>query len=188
VRAYIIRYIMNNWRLVKVGTTQAQRKLFFNLEKERQRLEREGFTPTPKLIAQALDVKEKEVVEMQQRLGGRDLSVDAPTTEGEDATLLDFIPGPAQTAETVADEEYHRLIRAKADEFKQTLKGKDLVIYERRLEALMRDEEPVTLQEIGDEYGISRERVRQIEARLKKKLGAYLREQIPDIDDIEFES
>jgi RNA polymerase sigma-32 factor len=186
VRAYIIRYIMNNWRLVKVGTTQAQRKLFFNLEKERQRLEREGFTPTPKLIAQGLDVKEKEVVEMQQRLGGRDLSVDAPTTEGEDATLLDFIPGPAQTAETVADEEYHHLIRAKAAEFKQTLKGKDLVIYERRLEALMRDEEPVTLQEIGDEYGISRERVRQIEARLKKKLGAYLRAKIPDISDIEF--
>ncbi len=186
VRAYIIRYIMNNWRLVKVGTTQAQRKLFFNLEKERQRLEREGFTPTPKLIAQGLDVKEKEVVEMQQRLGARDLSVDAPTAEGEDATLLDFIPGPAQTAETVADEEYHRLIRAKADEFKQTLKGKDLVIYERRLEALMRDEEPVTLQEIGDEYGISRERVRQIEARLKKKLGEYLRKQIPDISDIEF--
>jgi len=186
VRAYIIRYVMNNWRLVKVGTTQAQRKLFFNLEKERRRLEREGFTPTPKLIAHGLDVKEKEVVEMQQRLGSRDVSVDAPTAEGEDATLLDFIPGPAQTAETVADEEYHRLVRAKADEFKQTLKGKDLVIYERRLEALMRDEEPVTLQEIGDEYGISRERVRQIEARLKKKLGAYLREQIPDIKDIEF--
>jgi RNA polymerase sigma-32 factor len=186
VRAYIIRYIMNNWRMVKVGTTQAQRKLFFNLEKERQRLEREGFTPTPKLIAQGLDVKEKEVVEMQQRLGARDLSVDAPTAEGEDSTLLDFIPGPAHTAETVADEEYHRLIRAKADEFKRTLKGKDLVIFERRLEALMRDEEPVTLQEIGDQYGISRERVRQIEARLKKKLGAYLREQIPDISDIEF--
>jgi len=188
VRAYIIRYIMNNWRLVKVGTTQAQRKLFFNLEKERRRLEREGFAPTPKLIAQNLDVKEKEVVEMQQRLGGRDVSVDAPTAEGEDATLLDFIPGPSQTAETVADEEYHRLIRAKAAEFKQTLKGKDLVIYERRLEALMLDEEPVTLQEIGDEYGISRERVRQIEARLKKKLAAYLREQIPDIGDIEFEA
>ena len=73
-------------------------------------------------------------------------------------------------------------------EFKKTLTGKDLVIYERRLEALMRDEEPVTLQEIGDEYGITRERVRQIEARLKKKLGAYLREQIPDIKEIEFGS
>ena len=186
MRAYIIRYIMNNWRLVKVGTTQAQRKLFFNLQKERERLEREGFVPAPRLIAQRLDVKEKEVVEMEQRLAARDVSVDAPLSEGEDASLLDFLPAPAQTADTVADEEYHRLVRRKADEFKQTLKGKDLVIYERRLEALMRDEEPVTLQEIGDEYGISRERVRQIEARLKKKLGAYLREQIPDIKDIAF--
>ncbi len=186
VRAYIIRYIMNNWRMVKVGTTQAQRKLFFNLQKERERLEREGFSPEPKLIAANLGVKEKEVVEMEQRLASRDLSVNAPIDEGEDATLLDFLPSPAQTADAVADEEYHHLIREKAAAFKETLTGKDLVIYERRLEALMRDEEPVTLQEIGDEYGITRERVRQIEARLKKKLGAYLREQIPDIKDIEF--
>jgi RNA polymerase sigma-32 factor len=186
VRAYIIRYIMNNWRMVKVGTTQAQRKLFFNLQKERERLEREGFSAEPRLIAQRLGVKEKEVVEMEQRLAARDLSVNTPVDDGGDATLLDFLPGPAQTAEAVADEEYHRLVRQKAADFKKTLAGKDLVIYERRLEALMRDEEPITLQEIGNEYGITRERVRQIEARLKKRLGAYLREQIPDIKEIEF--
>lgn len=185
VRAYMIRHIMNNWRMVKIGTTQAQRKLFFNLQKERERLERDGFVAGPKLIAQRLDVREKDVVEMEQRLAGRDVSVNAPIDEGEDASLLDFLAGPLQTADAVADEEYHQLIRQKAEEFKDTLKGKDLVIYERRLGALMRDEEPVTLQEIGDEYGITRERVRQIEARLKKKLAAYLREQIPDIKDIE---
>lgn len=188
IRAYVIRYIMNNWRMVKIGTTQAQRKLFFNLQKERERLEREGFTPNPKLIAEGLGVKEREVVEMEQRMAGRDASVDAPVGDDGDgsASLLDFLAGPQQTAESVADDQYHRLIRDKATEFKRTLKGKDLDIYERRLEALMRDEEPVTLQEIGDQYGISRERVRQIEARLKKKLGNYLREQIPDIRDIEF--
>jgi RNA polymerase sigma-32 factor len=186
IRAYIIRYIMNNWRMVKVGTTQAQRKLFFNLQKERERLEREGFSPDPKLIADRLGVKESEVVEMEQRLSSRDLSVDAPVSDGEETTFLDFLSGPERTADTVADEEYHRLVREKASAFKETLGGKDRVIYERRLEALMRDEEPSTLQEIGDEYGITRERVRQIEARLKKKLGAYLREQIPDIKDIEF--
>jgi len=186
IRAYVIRYIMNNWRMVKVGTTQAQRKLFFNLQKERDRLEREGFSAEPKLIAERLGVKEAEVVEMQQRLSSRDLSVDAPVDDTEDATMLDFLAGPERTADSVADEEYHRLVRAKADEFKKTLGGKDLVIYERRLEALMRDEEPATLQEIGDHYGITRERVRQIEARVKKKLGAYLRDQIPDIKDIEF--
>src|SRR5438067_6699433 len=186
IRAYIIRYIINNWRLVKVGTTQAQRKLFFNLQKERDRLQREGFAPSPKLIAQRLDVKEKEVVEMEQRLAARDVSVDAPLAEGEDATLLDFLPSREQTAEAVADEEYHRVIRETAHEFHKTLKGKDLVIYERRLEPLMRDEEPVTLQEIGDEFGVSRERVRQIESRVKKKFAAYLQQQVPDIKDIEF--
>jgi RNA polymerase sigma-32 factor len=187
IRAYIIRYVMNNWRVVKIGTTQAQRKLFFNLQKERERLEREGFAAAePRLIAQRLDVKEKEVVEMEQRLAARDVSVDAPLQEGEDATLLDFLPGPAQTADAVADEEYHRLVRETAGGFRRLLRGKDLVVYERRLEPLMRDEEPVTLQEIGDEFGITRERVRQIEARVKKRFAEYLRQQIPDIKDIEF--
>jgi RNA polymerase sigma-32 factor len=187
VRAYVIRYVMNNWRLVKVGTTQAQRKLFFNLQKERARLEREGFSPTPKLIAQELGVKEREVVEMQQRLGSRDLSVDAPVDDdGDGATMLDFMAGPTQTAEAVATAEYHDLVRRTMAEFKQTLSGKDLVIYERRLEALMRDDDPDTLQTIGDEYGITRERVRQIEARLKKRLGTFLRERIPDVKDIAF--
>src|SRR5262249_56779272 len=94
IRAYIIRYVMNNWRLVKIGTTQAQRKLFFNLQKEKDRLEAEGFTPGPKLLAQRLDVKESEVVEMEQRLAGRDLSVDAPIEAGGGAPKLDFLPHP----------------------------------------------------------------------------------------------
>ena len=186
VRAYIIRYIMNNWRMVKVGTTQAQRKLFFNLNKERERLEREGFRPEPKLIAQRLGVKEEEVVEMQQRLGSRDLSVDAPVDDGDGATMLDFLVGPAQTDDAVAAEELQRFVRSAVERFKQTLSGRDLAIYERRLEALMRDEDPVTLQEIGDEFGITRERVRQIEARIKKRLRAFLEEAMPDIGDIEF--
>src|SRR5262249_49401164 len=142
--------------------------------------------PEPKLIAERLGVKESEVVEMEQRLSARDLSVNAPVAEGEDATMLDFLPSGSSTDDSVADQEYHQLVRTKADEFKRTLQGKDLVIYERRLEALMRDEEPATLQQIGDDYGITRERVRQIESRLKKKLGSYLREQIPDIKDVEF--
>src|SRR5262245_48849391 len=185
VRAYIIRYIMNNWRLVKVGTTQAQRRLFFNLQKERERLEREGFSPAPKLIAQRLDVREKDVVEMEQRLSARDVSVDAPVDEEGDTTLLDLLAAREQPADTVADEEYHHLIRRTANEFRETLKGKDLVVYQRRLEPLMRDEEPVTLQEVGDEFGITRERVRQIEVRVKKRFAEYLRQQVPDIKDIE---
>jgi len=181
VRAYIIRYMMNNWRMVKLGTTQAQRKLFFNLQKEKERLEREGISPEPKLIAQRLDVKESEVVEMEQRLGGGDLSVDAPvgSAEGE-ATMLDFLPDRSSDTENeVAQAEFKARVGEKIREFGATLKDKELVIFESRLLA----EEPLTLQEIGDRYKISRERVRQLEERLKKKLKAYLQKELKDLDE-----
>jgi RNA polymerase sigma-32 factor len=180
IRAYIIRYIMNNWRMVKIGTTQAQRKLFFNLQKEKDRLEAEGFTAEPKLLAKRLDVKESEVIEMEQRLAGRDLSVDAPVDAGDAATMLDFLPSKEpNTEEEVANAESRELISRKVKEFGETLTGKDKVIFDARLMA----EEPLTLQEIGDRYGISRERVRQIEERIKKKLKTYLLAESPDLED-----
>jgi RNA polymerase sigma-32 factor len=183
VRAYIIRYIMNNWRMVKIGTTQAQRKLFFNLQKERERLEAEGFSPEPKLLAQNLGVKEAEVVEMTQRLSSRDLSVDAPIDgDNESATLLDFMSDKRGTAEQeVAANEYRELISEKMAEFATTLKGKEQVIFSKRLLA----EEPLTLQEIGDQYDISRERVRQLESRIKKKLKEYLLRELRDLKDLD---
>lgn len=179
IRAYIIRYIMNNWRLVKLGTTQAQRKLFFNLQKEKERLEREGFRPTPQLIARRLDVKESEVVEMEQRLSGRDVSVDAPIQEGEEATLLDFLAAQGGNAEQlVAAAEARALLKKKIEEFGDTLTGKEKVIFDERLMS----EHPLTLQEIGDRYGISRERVRQLEERLKKKLKKFLMQSMRDVE------
>lgn len=184
VRAYIIRYIMNNWRMVKIGTTQAQRKLFFNLQKEKERLEAEGFTPGPKLLAQNLGVKEEEVVEMEQRMASRDLSLDMPLDENEEeaATFLDFIADKGATAEEeVATSEYRQLISEKMAEFAKTLKGKEQVIFAKRLLA----EEPLTLQEIGDQYGISRERVRQLESRLKKKLKDYLLRELRGAKDLD---
>jgi RNA polymerase sigma-32 factor len=183
VRAYIIRYIMNNWRMVKIGTTQAQRKLFFNLQKERERLEAEGFSPEPKLLAQNLGVKEEEVVEMTQRLTSRDLSVDAPIdSDDESTTLLDFMADKRGTAEQeVATNEYRELISEKMAEFAKTLKGKEQVIFSKRLLA----EEPLTLQEIGDQYDISRERVRQLESRIKKKLKEYLLRELKDLKDLD---
>jgi RNA polymerase sigma-32 factor len=182
VRAYIIRYIMNNWRMVKIGTTQAQRKLFFNLERERKRLESEGFSPAPKLLAQNLGVKEEEVIEMQQRMSSRDLSVDTPINNAdESSTLLDFLADPHATAEEeVSATEYRSLIGKKMAAFALTLAGKEEVIFNQRLLA----EEPLTLQEIGDQYSISRERVRQLESRLKKKLKAYLLQEFKDLEDL----
>jgi RNA polymerase sigma-32 factor len=173
IRAYMIRYIMNDWRMVKIGTTQAQRKLFFNLQKEKDRIEAEGLTPGPKLLAQRLNVKEDEVVEMEQRLASRDLSVDVPIGDEDEATMLNFLPDNKQTPEEqFAETQYRELLRDKMDEFAKTLKDKELVIYRERL----LNEEPVTLREIGEKYGISRERVRQIEERVKKKLKSYLKD------------
>ena len=180
VRAYIIRYLINNWRVVKLGTTQAQRKLFFNLQKEKERLEREGISPAPKLIAQRLAVKESEVVEMEQRLASSDLSVDQPAhdDDGGGGTLLDVLHGAQRGPDQqVADAEFRHEVSEKIRAFGETLKDKEKVIFTERLLA----EQPLTLQEIGDKYGISRERVRQLEERLKKRLRVYLESQIKDL-------
>lgn len=177
IRAYMIRYIMNDWRMVKIGTTQAQRKLFFNLQKEKERIEAEGLTPGPKLLAQRLNVKEDEVVEMEQRLGNRDLSVDMPIGEDDEATMLHFLADDKQTPEEhFAENQYRDLLQQKMAQFASTLKDKESVIFRERL----LNEAPVTLREIGEKYGISRERVRQIEERVKKKLKNYLSEQLKE--------
>jgi len=179
IRAYMIRYIMNDWRMVKIGTTQAQRKLFFNLQKEKEKIEAEGLTPGPKLLAQRLNVKEDEVVEMEQRLAARDLSVDVPLGGDEEATMLNFLQDTKQTPEEeIAESQYRELLREKMEQFAKSLKDKELVIYRERL----LNEDPLTLREIGDKYGISRERVRQIEERVKKKLKVYLKD-FKDVSD-----
>jgi RNA polymerase sigma-32 factor len=181
IRAYMIRYIMNDWRMVKIGTTQAQRKLFFNLQKEKEKIEKEGLTPGPKLLAQRLNVKEDEVVEMEQRLASRDLSVDVPMGDDDEATLLHFLPDDKQSPEEqFADTQFRDLLRDKMAAFAKNLKDKELVIYQERL----LNEEPLTLREIGEKYGISRERVRQIEERLKKKLKTYLSKELKDVRDL----
>lgn len=180
IRAYMVRYLMNDWRMVKIGTTQAQRKLFFNLQKEKEKLEAEGLTPGPKLLAQRLNVKEDEVVEMEQRLAHRDLSIDVPIGEGEEATMLNFLPDDKQTPEEqFAEAQYRQLLRDKMELFAKGLKDKELVIYRERL----LNEEPLTLREIGEKYGISRERVRQIEERVKKKLKTFLNKELKDFKD-----
>jgi RNA polymerase sigma-32 factor len=181
IRAYMIRYIMNDWRMVKIGTTQAQRKLFFNLQKEKDKIEKEGLTPGPKLLAQRLNVKEDEVVEMEQRLASRDLSVDVPVGTDDEATLLHFLPDSRQgPEEQFADTQFRELLRDKMAQFAKNLKDKELVIYKERL----LNEDPLTLREIGEKYGISRERVRQIEERVKKKLKNYLGKELKDMPNL----
>jgi RNA polymerase sigma-32 factor len=178
IRAYMIRYIMNDWRMVKIGTTQAQRKLFFNLQKEKEKIEAEGLSPGPKLLAQRLNVKEAEVVEMEQRLASRDLSVDMPMGDDEEATLLHFLPDQKESPEEqLAETQYQQLLREKMEQFAGALKDKELVIFRERL----LNEEPLTLREIGEKYDISRERVRQIEERVKRKLKVFLSKELKDV-------
>jgi RNA polymerase sigma-32 factor len=172
IRAYIIRYTLNNWSLVKIGTTQAQRRLFFNLKKAKRELESKGYKPEPKLIAAKLNVRVDEVVEMEKRLSGSDLSLDAPVDDESETNRMDFIPDEGQdVSEQLADAQLHDLVRRKLQEFGGTLEDREREIFERRLLA----ESPVTLRELGEEFGVSRERVRQLEAGLKKRLAVFLR-------------
>ncbi len=180
IKAYILKYIMDNWRLVKVGTTQAQRKLFYNLRKERDKIMREGLSPAPKLLAERLGVAESEVEEMDIRLSaGRELSLDAPIGPDSEQTQISLLPSETEGAETLLEaSELRSLVRDKLDLFRQSLSEREKLILEKRLMA----ENPVTLQEIGEQFGISRERVRQLEERLKKTLMTFLRHHIPDMD------
>lgn len=179
IKAYIIKFIMDNWKLVKIGTTQAQRKLFFNLRKEKERLEAQGIEASPKLLSHRLDVKESEIIEMDQRLNSWEISLDSPLKEDSEDTHKSFLPSDELPVDDrLADQEAKAILHEKLVLFRGQLKGKEAVIFDKRLLT----EEPMTLQEIGDRFGISRERVRQIESRLKKKLKSYLEEEIEDID------
>ncbi len=180
IRAYILRYIMDNWKMVTLGTTEAQRKLFFKLRQEQERLLAQGFEATPKLLAERLNVSEQDVVEMDQRLGHDEMSLDAPISEDSKATRADrMLPSTAMPAdERLGNEELRKLFREKLTEFAKTLQDKERYIYEKRLIS----DEPLTLQDIGDHYGVSRERARQIEAALINRIREYLRTQMPDFD------
>ncbi len=185
IRAYILKFILNNWRLVKIGTTQAQRKLFFNLRKEREKLEQLGFQPTTALLAEKLDVPEKEVVEMERRLSAPEASLDAPVgSSGDDdgtRTRLDYLPSDdVRPDRAVAQSEFSELLRGKLEQFAQTLEGREQTIFRER----WLTDEPLTLQEIGDRYQVSRERARQLEKRMLDRLKKYLEAELGTSVDI----
>ena len=181
IRAYLLRYIMDNWKMVKIGTTEAQRKLFFKLRQEQQRLNSQGIEPSPKLLAERLHVTEKDVEEMDQRLGQDEVSIDAPVGEDGKTTRVErLIPADAVPGadEQLANDEVKRLFRAKLTDFARELDGKEKFIFDKRLIA----DEPMTLQDIGNHFGVSRERARQIEAQLIGRIHEHLRREIPDFD------
>ncbi len=182
IKAYILKFIMDNWRMVKIGTTQAQRKLFYNLNKERQKLIAQGFDPDEKTLSEALGVSVEQVVEMQQRLDTSDLSLDMPANNDENGgnTKLDFLPAlNAGVESNFASEELSDLVRHSLKDLLPDLSDKELFILENRLLT----DDPVTLREIGEKYHVSRERIRQLEARLLVKLKNHLGNKIKDFSE-----
>jgi RNA polymerase sigma-32 factor len=168
IRAYILKYLMDSWSLVKVGTTQGQRKLFFRLNKEKRRLESLGLYPAPKLLASTLQVKEEEVVEMETRLTCNDVYLEAPLYDEGTDTMMDVLSTDDDVEDIVSEKDTQNVLKERIKAFKTTLNEKEACILDHRLMA----EEPRTLQQLGARLDISRERVRQIEQRILKKARA----------------
>ena len=179
IKAYILKFIMDNWRMVKIGTTQAQRKLFYNLNKERQRLISQGFDPDASTLSKNLNVTEEQIVEMQQRMDATDMSLNLPvnTDEPSGSSRMDYLPalGPG-IEDTLANGEIANMVQERLKTLIPLLSDKEQYILENRLLT----DEPITLREIGEKYDITRERVRQIEARLLQKIRDHLFKNIKD--------
>lgn len=185
IRAYMLKYLLDHWSLVRVGTTNLRRKLFFNLRKEQQRLRALGVDPGPKLLARNLGADESEVIEVSRALQGRDLSLDQPVSrsnDGDDRALWETMPAPAESPEAMVERrEMQGILKEKIAAFGSTLKEKERYILEHRLLA----EEPATLQAIGDHFGTTREAVRQMEERIIRRLKEYLKTEIEDLGSFE---
>jgi RNA polymerase sigma-32 factor len=183
IRAYIIKFLIDNWSMVRVGTTNARRKLLFNLSREKERLEQKGIQPGPKLLAERLDVKEEDVIAVQRTLGQRDASIDVPEHEDTERPLSERIASPDTPAdEQVIDQQYRELVSAKLEEFASGLKPREEAVFRERLLA----EEPATLQELADRFGLSREGVRQVEKRLMRSLKDFMSEALKNYDGVSF--
>jgi len=178
IRAYILKFIMDNWRLVKLGTTQVQRKLFYKLNKEKKALEAQGISPESKLLAKRLDVKEIDIIEMEQRFNGPDISLESPVSPDSPTEHKDMLSEDGPSVEDLAAKrEIIEKIKTVLDNQKGSFCDREIVILNDRL---LQDDSR-SLKNIAEEFQISRERIRQIEARLLKKIGKTLQKEMPDL-------
>ncbi len=172
IKAYMLKFLLDNARMVRVGTTNARRKLLYNLRREREKLLQQGIAPTPKLLAERFGVPEADVIDVEEAISGRDVSVDAPISEDSTATVGDILPATEPSVEeTVSRKEVLDRVTAAIAEFRKTLNEREQEILDARLVA----SEPATLQELGDRFGVTREAVRQSENRLKERLAQFLK-------------
>jgi RNA polymerase sigma-32 factor len=168
IRAYIQNFIIKTWSLVKIGTTQAQKKLFYKIGKVRKALESAGADEKKyERLAKDLDVAKEDIIEMEQRMSSRDLSLDTPFDEGQELTHLELLREDSlNQEEEIAQEEEKKIREREVQNAMKRLNEKEVYVIKNRIMA----EEPLTLQEIGDHLKLSRERVRQIESEALKKL------------------
>jgi RNA polymerase sigma-32 factor len=180
IRAFILKHIIDNFRMVRLGKSRAERKLFYRLNKEKRNLELQGFEVEPRLLAERLEVSEEDVIDMEQRLAEGDVSLSAPSRrDGGGAEFGDFVPvGGASAEEDVANSELRRVFREKMSEFAASLNERDRQIVEERILA----EHPRTLRELGEQFDVSRERIRQLEASLVSRLRDFLKENLVDFE------
>jgi len=180
IRAYMLKFLMENWRLAKIGTTQDQRKLFFRLSKEREVLESQGFAAGPKLLAERLNVKEHEVIEMTERMASPEASLDAPRGGEGRETYSEALPAPEEELdEKIFKEARKHAFREKLRQYRSGLADKKAFIFDERI----MKEDPLTLEEIGRRYDISRERVRQIESSILSDIKKEIRKELPEYSE-----
>lgn len=175
IRGYIQDYLMRQYSMVRIGTTQSQRKLFYRLQKEKDLLESMGEEPSVKLLSSRLGVSEEDVETMQQRMSGRDVSLQTSVDDSGRTTLLDFeAASDVPVDEQIGNHEMLSLLKDGIDELMASLNDREKELLEDRLLA----DEPMTLQEIGEKYGVTREAVRQMENRLLLKIRKILEERM----------
>ena len=183
IKAYILKFLLDNTRMVKIGTTNARRKILMNLNREKRELEARGIVPTYKQLAENLGVEERDLMEVEQGMTGGDISLDAPLGNDGDARYIDTLRLMEEGVdEKIARGEFRELLEKKLAAFAGTLQERDLEIMTRRLTA----DKPETLQQIADRYGVTREAVRIAEKKLIARLKQYLVESFGDIGEIEF--
>ena len=180
IKSYILKHILDNWRLVRVGTTNARRKLLFNLKREKEKLEREGFDPTTKLLAERFGVDETEVIDVSASIGAMDVSIDTPVRPDSTMTPAQTLSQNGQSVEeNVELKQFRQILNENIENFKAGLNPNEIEILNNRILS----EDPLSLQEIGEQRGVTREAVRQAEQRLLKKFKTYIEEKMPEAAD-----
>lgn len=179
IKSYILKHILDNWRLVRVGTTNARRKLLFNLKKEKEKLEQEGFDPTTKLLAERFGVDEGEIIDVSASIGAMDVSIDTPVRSDSTMTPAQTLTDGKSIQDNAELNQFREILNKNIEKFKIDLNANEIEILEQRVLS----EDPLSLQEIGDQRGVTREAVRQAEQRLLKKFKIFIEENMPEAAD-----